>query len=355
MAKKYEYNKKICERQKKNNTGKYLCEYCNNRFKYRKTLRAHQKNRCGKITKKQFEKKKYIRNKKLNDKKNEIRSNIKSMIDNDILTKNELNKKDSKYLYIETYKFSLLMSHDSGNKIVLYGSQGNKLFILKYYKDEVEYESEKDNWNALSDKKISFSYLPSVPYLQKKILIKTYEGPTLSEIFLFCNISNLKIADEITLCNIAIDILTIFKFLKKEKIKCRRLTLDDFTWNYVKNKIVLINFGKDTKSNYSFANNIIIDFFFPALIQAYDKDFSNTGIHYHQAFKYSKIDTADCAFFQDFDLKKLFSQSLHNDRIDTIYSFFYKEIKKYTNNKYRFTWENYFQNAYKIKINTKNN
>ena len=348
-------NRKICERQKKNNTGKYLCKYCKNRFKYLKTLRAHQKNRCGNTTNKQFEEKNQIRNKKLNDKKKEKRNRTKYIISNDILIKNGVKKKNNcEYLYIQTYKFSLIALHESENVIVLHGSKGNKLFILKFFKDEFKAIFEKDNWKAINDKKISCPYLPNILYLCNNTLIKTYEGPTLYEIFKFCNTNNFKIADRITFCNIAIDILEIFKILKKNKIDFNKLELDDFTWNYIKKKIVLINFGHDYTNHYDYSNNKIIYFFFQTLFQAYDKDFYDKNTHLHQLPHYNRISTANCSFFRDFKIKKLFSKSIDNDALDDIYNFFSKEIKKNKNNKYRFIWENYFQDVYKNKNKYKN-
>ena len=370
MAKKY-LSIRIQKRKKTDKPGKYVCIDCGTRFKKQELLNAHRRVRCG-ITYEKYYKEIDKRNEKRRKKKNETIECTKKLMGYGNFEKNETIKIRDNYACVNEYKFVLKPMYYDGNEIILYGSKNNKSYILKMFDKYVDLKRKNCVYDKieslnLDDRSLSF---PTLCFRCKNIFIESYEGPNLDEIFNFCEKNKLKKADQITLCNIALDLLTIFKTLNQIKLFYKCIKLDSLTWNYKKNKIIFLDFYYDPNNTKKYVCGGVfgsdemefLESFLYALIKIYDEKYWNRFESKSGLYKAANNPNIPKIIFEDFEnlydfldniisiTKQLQFRKTYIEMINDMYDFFLKKKTNLTKNKdvgYRFIWEKHFKQIYK--------
>ena len=377
---------RIQKKRNNNKKGKYVCINCHERFKKPELLNAHRRIRCG-ITFKKYYDEINKRNEKRREKKRQIIENTKKYMEYGNFEKNDAIKIVDNYAWVKEYRFVLKPMHYDANEVILYGSKNNKSYLLKIFDKYVNLERKISVYKKISSLKLDESSFPfpTLCFRDKNIFIETYEGPNLDEIFNFCEKNQLKKADQITLCNIALDLLATFKILNQIEVFYKCIKLDSLTWNYKKNKIIFIDFYYNPNNTKKYVCKGVfgsteemefLESFLYALIKIYDDKYWN-GVKYLSDL-YSAADNPNIPkiIFNDFEnfyefmdnilsvAKQLELNKSYTEMINDMYDFFKKKKIELTKNKdvgYRFIWEKYFKEIYqdikseKISKNILNN
>lgn len=347
--------------------GNFRCRFCPRRFRTSKERNRHNKF-CGLIPS-EYKKNREHENEKIRKmnerksvaaKKNENTNEIKKLYENN-------NIEDyGGYIYVDKkYKFYLPYIKNRNN-LLYYGSYFNKYTILKIFKydpkpeKKIYDEIKKMNYNEKD------SLFPTVIFFQGNVLIETYEGPSLKNIFDFCEKIEKPRCDIITLCNIAIDVLSAYNNLISVGLFYFDIKPENLTWNFKKNKIILIDFDcvfNEKKSNHLFQGIIgktpklrSIESLIYFLMYAYKGLYWENSHTIEQIcenkninFKYKKYKDE----FQDLPiLCKIFeeicsSEEFDNSILNKLNNFFSNKLATYNNIEYRFIWENYLDLVYK--------
>ena len=363
------------QKKNENNKGKgdFVCDICEKRFISAKQRRRHARKNCGiSFTKYQENREKENQKvRKMKEKKaakareEEADPQIKK-----ILEKNGIECNDKYICVVDKYKFKLPHIKNQNN-LLYYGSYNNQYTILKIFK--YCSESERKTYAKINELSLNEenSFFPTVLFFGENVLVETYEGPDLKSLFNFCAKIKESRCDMITLCNIALDVLNAYKKLTQVGLFYFDMKPQNLTWNFKKNKIILIDF--DNVSNEEMCNSYFkgteantkelrsLESLLCFLMFIYKKPLWAKSVSEHRTNE-KDIYFKNKVYKKDYEelpnlcyfLEQVCSiNEFDSEFLNRIIAFFSNKLSSYKNVGYRFIWEKYFNTIHEKISNGK--